>query len=129
MIIEEPNHGVTQAAGHPSSTESECDHLRTREEPVAQPSNHYRQLVCADCGTHIRYLPRPENLARYRRNNVMIEKLLAIDMTLEPWEAGFIQKISGTRNGKLSPRQQDVLEEVYQAHFPEDEAMKGGEAQ
>lgn len=128
MIIEESNHGVTPA---PSPTVPECEHLNTKEELVPQPGPHYKQLVCADCGVHIRYLARPENLARWRANSIKIEKLLALDMMLEPWEASFIQKISNFRNGKLSPRQQDVLEEVYQTHFQEESpsaSEKGGEA-
>jgi hypothetical protein len=95
-----------------------CFHLHAREEPAAPP--HHRQLVCADCGAHIRYLANPETLAQRMQNAVKIEKLLSLQPIFEAWEANFIQTAARSRNGKLAPRQQMVLDALYEKHFPEE---------
>jgi hypothetical protein len=75
----------------------------------------------------IRHLPHPINAARSRRNGIMIEKLLAIDFQLEPWQAAFVQKLGALTNAKLTHRQEDVLEEIHARYFPQDTQQEGGQ--
>jgi hypothetical protein len=96
-----------------------CYHPHTHEEDA--PAPHYKQLVCDECGTMIRFLPHPANAARAMRNGIMIEKLLSIDFQLEAWEAAFVQKLGELTNVKKLPhRQADLLEELHRKYFPED---------
>ena len=93
-----------------------CQHLHTKEVPA--PAPHHLQLVCAACQGHIRYLADPATLALRRQTAIKIEKLLLILPVTEGWEALFIKKASLSRQGKLSPRQQLVLDEIYARYFP-----------
>jgi hypothetical protein len=97
----------------------DCYHPHTHEEEA--PAPHYKQLICDDCATMIRFLPHPATQARAMRNGIMIEKLLSIETQLEAWELSFVHKLAELSNvKKLMHRQSDLLQEMHKKYFPAD---------
>jgi hypothetical protein len=107
---------TTETLAQPLNT---CVHAHTKQEPAQPP--HWGQLICTDCGQHVRYVADLATIALRRQCSIRIEKLLAIEPTLEPWESNFIGGLSSNRNGKLIPRQRLVLDEIYSNHFGDEE--------
>ena len=85
-------HSFAQACGHPV----------TRTERLPDGSPHHARLTCAICGRFLRWLPKPETLARQRVNAFNLAKL-AMHPGLSDWERAFVRDVS--KLTKLSPRQ------------------------
>jgi hypothetical protein len=74
---------------------------------------HYAVERCVDCGRHLRWMPRPENVERRRLNAIYLARL-ALCKTLNGWERNFLCHVSQRR--KLSPRQQEIVDELAAKH-------------
>ena len=81
-----------------------CPHAATKAETMPPGSRHYAQLVCADCGAPLRYLPKPENAARWKSNEIKLALLQAIP-DLKPWEREFINGLV-RKGGRFNPKEQ-----------------------
>jgi hypothetical protein len=88
-----------QACGHPVT--------RTERFPGGQP--HYAHEVCATCGRHVRWFPKPATIERQRLNAFRLARL-GMCSTLSPWERHFVRSVSHRK--KLSRRQQAVLDRL-----------------
>ena len=86
-----------------------CKHRTTRVEQMPPGSAHYAREVCALCGRHLRWLPKPGTIERQKLNAVKLAKL-AMGPDLTGWQRSFVSDISKCR--KLSPRQQEILNEL-----------------
>jgi hypothetical protein len=86
-----------------------CSHPVTRTErfPGGQP--HYAHEVCATCGRHVRWFPKPATSERRRLNAFRLARL-GMCSTLSPWERHFVRSVSQRK--KLSRRQQAVLDRL-----------------
>ena len=70
---------------------------------------HYAAERCADCGSHLRWLPRPETLVRQKLNGFKLARLATVD-GLTTWERSFVRDVSQRR--KLSPKQQQIIDRL-----------------
>jgi hypothetical protein len=86
-----------------------CEHRATVTERLPDGSLHYARLSCAICGAFLRWLPKPATIERQRLSAFRIARL-AMCSELNSWEHDFVANISQQR--KLSPRQQEVLDEL-----------------
>ena len=82
-----------------------CPHSGTKAEIMPFGSRHYAQLVCADCGVPLRFLPKPENAARWKSNEVQLTRIQAIP-DLKPWEREFINGLARKGGGRFNPKEQ-----------------------
>jgi hypothetical protein len=78
---------------------------------ATMPSNDARTAASTFAG----YL-KPETVTRRKRIAVQIEKLVAVESLLEPWQASFVNKLAMRREGQCAPREQDVLEDLV-SHY------------
>jgi hypothetical protein len=95
---------------------SECPHVATHVEFCAPGFVHYSRVICDRCGRFLDWLPRPSNAVRRR----MIARRLALlgrSSELNPWEHRFVKDVSEKR--KLSPRQEQKVDEIWSAHQQE----------
>jgi hypothetical protein len=104
-----------------------CNHLQTVT--VILPRNpdgkgHYADQRCAACGVHLRFLPKPETVARRKRIGLQIEKLLAVDRVLEPWESNFVNRLALRKDSNTAPREEDVLNDLHAKYYPADAAAE-----
>jgi hypothetical protein len=83
-----------------------CGHPATRTERLPDSHPHFASLRCVICGRHLRWLPRPETLARQRVNAFRLSKL-AMRPGLSDWERNFTRDV--LKLAKLSPRQQVLV--------------------
>ena len=83
-----------------------CKHEVTRTARLPDNHVHYAQLLCALCGVHLRWLPRPETIARRRVNAFSLAKL-AMTPGLSHWERHFVSDVSKLR--RLSPKQETLV--------------------
>jgi hypothetical protein len=105
-----PGREITGAANHRLVQSYQfCPHSATRIERMAEGHPHYACEVCAGCGRHLRWIPKPQTILRRRWNAFALARLARCEC-LTPWEAGFVRSIS--RLARLSPRQQAVLERL-----------------
>jgi hypothetical protein len=81
-----------------------CLHAVTKTEAMPPGSRHYAQLICANCGAPLRYLPKPENAARWKSNEIKLARLQAIP-DLKPWEREFINGLL-RKGGRFNPKEQ-----------------------
>src|SRR5437016_358842 len=95
-----------------------CTHAGTRTVITSPPSRHYARLECADCGTFLRFLPRPENVERRCQNGIKLARL-TIQPGLTPQEREFITNVA-RYGGKLSPKQQVAFDQICARHLVAD---------
>lgn len=93
---------------------SRCLHDATRIELMPPGHVHHGREICTDCDRVLRWIPKPRTVVRRRFNAYRLVKLALCD-GLSPWELAFIHNVSRSR--KLSPRQQQKLDELAQKHF------------
>ena len=86
-----------------------CEHCSTRIELCPRGDVHYGKEICTDCDRVLRWVPRPENVARQQVNSLRLSKLARCEC-LTAWEAGFVRSV--LQLARLSPRQQAVLERL-----------------
>jgi hypothetical protein len=98
-------------------------HHVCRESPsfvqyMGSEHQHYAKCVYALCGRFIRWLPRRESVERRKLSVAMLRKLLATE-SLTKWEQGFVESLSASlsRRKKFSPRQEEVLGQLYRRYF------------
>lgn len=84
-----------------------CPHTNTTTTETPQ-GPHHAKVICDDCGAFVRWLPKPETLARMDNNAKLIKALDHDNVPLSEWERGFVKSIGAQK--KLSPRQQEKLE-------------------
>jgi hypothetical protein len=89
-----------------------CLHSSTVVERLPEGSTHYARLLCKDCRTFLRFLPKPENVERRKLNRYRLAKL-QMSPGLTDWERQFVTNLAKLPSGKLSPRQQEVFDRVY----------------
>jgi hypothetical protein len=78
-------------------------------------SANYAQLICANCGEGLRFLPKRENIEKWQRNAMLLERLQKIGELgfLDSWERSFIDSLAEAgRPGKLSPAQQATFDKI-----------------
>jgi hypothetical protein len=90
---------------------SQCAHNQTTTELLPQGSKHYAKLRCANCGEHLRFLPKPENVERRKLNAYRLAKL-QMAPGLNQWERQFIDSLVKLGNNKLSPKQQAAFDRL-----------------
>ena len=93
---------------------SACPHSATVTEQMPRGHLHHAEVRCANCGAHLRRLPKPSNVERRRFNGFRLVKLSMVE-GLSSWERGFLASVSKLR--KLSPRQQMVLGRICRQFF------------
>jgi hypothetical protein len=86
-----------------------CSHASTRQELMPHCHSHHVRLVCVACGSHLGWIEKPLNTEK-RRFNAMRLARLAMCEGLRSWERGFVESVS--RQEKLSPRQQEILDQL-----------------
>ena len=85
-----------------------CSHQHTKTTLTPEMSHHGR-VDCADCGSFVRWLPKPENVERAKQTAKIVGALNHDDLPLSDWERGFVKSLSQQGN-KLSPKQREKLE-------------------
>jgi hypothetical protein len=98
-----------------------CPHNITQTVELPTGSVHFASMICATCGAFIKYVPRPENVARRKLIGEQIARLV-VHPGLSSWERQFVSSLA-RQGGKLSPRQQDVFDRLCLTHLG---AEKGG---
>jgi hypothetical protein len=88
------------------SAQHVCAHKSTVAVREPPGEIHFARQICAVCGHHLRWLPRPETIERQRLNAFRLAKL-AMRPGLSRWERSFVHHVSQQR--KLSPRQQVLV--------------------
>jgi hypothetical protein len=83
-----------------------CPHTATHTTRLPDRHQHYAVLTCAICGKHLRWLPRPETIARQKLNAFKLARL-AMRPDLTGWERQFISSVSGKKH--LSPKQEALI--------------------
>jgi hypothetical protein len=91
-----------------------CPHNATVTQQMPPGSVHFAQAKCVNCGQHIRWLPRPENIERRRLDGFRLARL-AMCNGLTSWERNFIRDLSQRK--KLSPRQKAIIDELCGKHL------------
>jgi hypothetical protein len=86
-----------------------CTHPVTRTERFPGGVPHYSHEVCAMCGRHVRWFPKPATSERRRLNAFRLAGL-GMCSTLSPWERHFVRSVSQRK--KLSSQQQAVLDRL-----------------
>jgi hypothetical protein len=86
-----------------------CAHPVTRTErfPGGQP--HSTHEVCATCGRHVRWFPKPATIERRKLNAYKLARL-SLAEGLSDWERSFLKSIGARK--KLSPKQQAVFDKL-----------------
>jgi hypothetical protein len=90
---------------------SQCAHNQTTTELLPQGSKHYAKLRCATCGAFLRFLPKPENAAKWKLNGYKLAKL-QMAPGLNTWERDFVQSLAKHDGNKLTPKQQAVFDRL-----------------
>jgi len=88
---------------------SACPHSATFSELLPPGHLHYAEERCAACGSHLRWLPRPETVQRRRLNAFRLARLAMCD-GLTSWERHFVGKVSQRK--RVSPRQQEIIDRL-----------------
>ena len=91
-----------------------CPHRQTRQEILPAGGKHYGRVSCVDCGKFLCWLPNPRNVEQRQQNAIHIRDLLN-SKHLSQWAEGFCFGIQNTP--RLSPRQQDVLNQLVAKHL------------
>jgi hypothetical protein len=94
----------------------QCTHSLTATELLPRESQHYAKLVCADCGAHLRFLPRPENVEKRKLTGYKLAKLQMCD-GFNSWEREFIGSLANHGSNKLTPKQQAVFDRLCLTHL------------
>src|SRR5690348_4839685 len=97
------------------SARAYCAHNATRTVLLPTGSRHHARLECAGCRAFLKFLPRPENIERRKLVGEQIARL-AVNPRLTGWERQFVGSLA-RQAGKLSPRQQEVLERICAAYL------------
>jgi hypothetical protein len=92
-----------------------CVHNETKTMLLPPGSRHYARLECADCGAFLKFLPRPENVARRKLNGFRLAQL-QMCVGLNSWEQQFVDSLAKQGN-RLSPKQQAVFYRLCAAHL------------
>jgi hypothetical protein len=87
-----------------------CTHPVTRTERFPGGVPHYSHEVCAMCGRHLRWHPKPRNVERRKLLAAYVARL-AMCERLTSWEKGFVASMSKQRN--LSPKQEAIIGRLY----------------
>jgi len=97
--------------------QSWCEHEATRN--VMEPPNsvHYAREICQNCDRVLRWIAKPETIARHRVTALRITQLMMTG-SLSEWEKGFLRSIATQR--KLSPRQLALLDKLCATYLGED---------
>jgi hypothetical protein len=90
-----------------------CEHTNTRIEQLASGPHHAKE-ICSDCDRVLRWLPKPENVARRRATAYRVAKMLMAP-GLTRWQIQFLSSVA--RQRKFSPRQTVVLERMWDEFF------------
>ena len=96
----------------------QCTHSSTATELLPRDSQHYAKLKCADCGTFLRFLPKPENAAKWKLNGYKLAKLQMVP-GLNAWERDFVQSLAKHDGNKLTPKQQAVFDRLCLTYLKE----------
>lgn len=91
-----------------------CDHTRTTFIPTPELI-HHGKTVCADCGTFLGWVKKPETIERDKANTAAIARLK--DRNLTEWEKGFILSLEKQGRG-FSPKQQAKLDKLAETYWP-----------
>jgi hypothetical protein len=101
-----------------------CPHRQTRQEILSPGGKHYGRVSCVDCGRFLCWLPNPRNVEQRQQNAIHVRELLNSNR-LTQWEEGFCFGIQNTP--RLSPRQQDVLNQLVAKHLLKGDNIHGSE--
>ena len=93
--------------------QSVCKHAATVTERMPDSHIHHAAVRCADCGRHLRWIPKPETIERQRLNAFRLARLAMCDR-LNSWERGFVRDVSKRR--KLSPKQQAIIDRLVRQY-------------
>ena len=91
-----------------------CTHPVTRTERFPGGVPHYSHEVCAMCGRHVRWFPKPQTIERRRLNAFRLAKL-AMCSYLSAWARGFVRSVS--QQEKVSPKQQTIIDRLSATHL------------
>jgi hypothetical protein len=86
-----------------------CEHGASRVVLLPPGYLHHGKELCRRCGVFLRWLPKPQTIARARTNAFKLARLGMCDR-LSSWERGFVRNVSSLR--KLSPRQQQTVDRL-----------------
>jgi hypothetical protein len=70
---------------------------------------HHARVVCAQCGTVLKWLAKPATIERRQLNAFRLAQLSMCD-GLSDWERHFVESLVQQR--KFSPRQQQILDRL-----------------
>ena len=101
--------GLPQSNSGVAIAQHVCRHDTTRVELMPQGYTHHARVICAVCGRHLRWLPKPGTIERQRLNAFRLARL-AMHPGLSDWERRFVGDI--LKLAKLSPRQQVLVERL-----------------
>jgi hypothetical protein len=111
MLLHTPDGKLTGLSEDTSLGEfaQRCTHPVARTERFPGGVPHYAHEVCATCGCHVRWFPKPATIERRRLNSFKLAKL-GMCAGLSPWEREFVASV--LKRKKLSPRQSVVVDRL-----------------
>jgi len=91
------------------ATDMDCQH---EPQLVLTPElTHYGKNQCRICGKFIGWVPKPETIALAKLN---MEKIAELKKDkLSEWEQGFLLSIEKQGGRHLSPKQQEILNQMW----------------
>jgi hypothetical protein len=89
---------------------STCPHSATFSEQMPTGCVHHAEERCANCGRHLRWVPKPETIQRRRLIAFKLARLSMVE-GLSDFERGFVRDVS--RQRKFSPKQEAFVERLY----------------
>lgn len=84
-------------------------HLISRFQILPAGHRHFAAEQCSQCGCHLRWVPRPQNVERQRSNAFRLARLAMCD-GLTHWERGFVASVA--KQKKVSPKQQQIIDRL-----------------
>ena len=106
--------GLPQSNSGVAIAQHVCRHGTTRVELMPQGHMHHARVICAVCGCHLRWLPKPGTIERQKLNAFKLARL-AMRADLSDWERRFVSDVS--KLAKLSPRQQVLVERLCREYL------------
>jgi hypothetical protein len=97
-----------------AAAQQPCPHSSTVTQRMPSGYVHHARVVCAQCGTVLKWLAKPATIERRQLNAFRLAQLSMCD-GLNPWERRFVESLS--RQKKFSPKQSQILDCLVATHL------------
>jgi hypothetical protein len=88
-----------------------CSHGTTVVERLPEGSKHHSKLLCKECRMFLRFLPKPENVAIWKRNELKLAQLQE-HPGLDAWSRELVNSLAQKGNVKFTPKQQVAFNDL-----------------